>query len=108
MEFFTYSWETIGKDTTSAILEFFKMGRLLREVGNSVIALVPKVANLTSLANFRPISCCNMIYKRITKLLANRIASCLPSLIGSEQSAFILGRRIADNILLAHKLVHAY
>ena len=107
-EFFKHSWDTIEEDITNIILDFFRMGKLLREVGNSIIAPIPKVANPTSLADVRPISCCNTAYKCITKLLANSIALCLPSLIGREQSAFIPGRRIADNILLVHELVHAY
>lgn len=54
---------------------------------------------------FRPISCCNVVYKCMTKILANRVSVALPSLISFSQSAFLKGRRIHDNILLAHELV---
>lgn len=57
---------------------------------------------------FKPISCCNIIYKCIAKILANRLKVCLPSLISWNQSAFIHGKRIVDNILLANKVVKDY
>lgn len=57
---------------------------------------------------FRLISCCNTIYKCIAKILANRWRICLPYLISWNQSAFIHGRRIVDNILLAHDVVKDY
>ena len=57
---------------------------------------------------FRPISCCNTIYKCIAKIIANHVAVVLPSLIGKEQLVFVLEHQIPDNILLAQDLVHAY
>ena len=90
------------------MLDFFNTGRLLREVSSTIIALVPKTQIPASQKDFRPISCCNVVYKIITKIIANRLKKVLPNLISNEQSAFIPGRRIADNILLAHELVHCY
>lgn len=59
-------------------------------------------------SDFRPISCCNTIYKYIAKILANRLAASLPRLINPSQGAFVKGRRITDNILLAQELLHGY
>ena len=51
------------------------------------------------LSEFRPISCCNIAYKYITKILANRLKLCLADVIGPTKSTFILGRSIAENII---------
>ncbi|KAK4386112.1 hypothetical protein Sango_2481800 [Sesamum angolense] len=63
----------------------------------------PKVRNPQSVAEFRPISCCNVIYKVITKILVSRIREILDHLISPSQNAFVLGRLISDNVLLAQE-----
>lgn len=61
----------------------------------TAIALIPKVPNPTSLRDYRPISCCNTIVKGIAQIIANRFKASLP---GRQQTAFVQGRRIGDNI----------
>ncbi|KAK3189589.1 hypothetical protein Dsin_029150 [Dipteronia sinensis] len=56
----------------------------------------------------RPISCCNTLYKIISKIIANRIKIILPDIISPPQSAFMAGRRIGDNILLVQELMRNY
>ena len=58
--------------------------------------------------DFRPISCCFVIYKCITKILANRLKNFLPNIIGLNQSAFIARRSITDNVLMVQELVKGY
>ena len=98
VEFFDHAWEEIRSHVAKAIHDFFRTRKLLREVNNTIIALVPKVVNPSSLLDYRPILCCNTIYMCIAKVMANRIAPLLPDLIGREQSVFVLGRRIANII----------
>ena len=64
--------------------------------------------NPSSIGEFRPISCCNTIYKCISKIVAKRLQSTLPSLIDQAQSAFIKGRKISDNILLSQDFMRDY
>ncbi|KAK3193355.1 hypothetical protein Dsin_024665 [Dipteronia sinensis] len=58
--------------------------------------------------NFRPISCCNTLYKIIAKIIANRIKPCFTNIINPSQSAFVAGRSIGDNILLVQELMRNY
>lgn len=92
----------------ATIREFFESGMLLRALNATWITLVPKCLNPTSMVNFRLISCYNVLYKCITKLISNRLKLCLPGMIRRNQSAFAKGRRIGDNILLAQEVVKNY
>lgn len=72
-EFFRTSWETVGGHVTTTGTNIFEHERLLLEANNTIISLVPKKANPTMLLDFRQISCCNTVYKRISRLLASWI-----------------------------------
>lgn len=55
----------------------------------------------------RPIILCNTVHKIIAKVLVYRLRPFLGKLIGPYQSAFVPGRTIHDNILIAHEVLHA-
>ncbi|KAL0394851.1 UNVERIFIED_CONTAM: hypothetical protein Slati_4451300 [Sesamum latifolium] len=63
--FFKAAWPVVRKEVTRAILEFFASGRLLKQVNATLLSLIPKVQNPTLVAEFRPISCCNVLYKEL-------------------------------------------
>lgn len=58
------------------------------------------------MGDLRPISLCNTLYKLFSKIVANRIKPLLPSIVLESQSAFVLGRLIYDNIMLAFGANH--
>ncbi|KAK4392724.1 hypothetical protein Sango_2050200 [Sesamum angolense] len=91
-----------------AVMDFFRSGRMLRQLNHTIIALVPKSEHSPSVADYRSISCCNVIYKVITKIIADRLSPALEQLIDSSQAAFVGGRNITDNIFLAQEMVRQY
>ncbi|KAK0574015.1 hypothetical protein LWI29_017005 [Acer saccharum] len=97
--FFKKTWDIVGEDVINAIQKFFRSGHFLKEINATILALVPKVPNPSKMKDFRPISCCNTLYKIIAKIIANRIKPCLPDIINPSQSAFVAGRSTGDNIL---------
>ena len=82
---------------------FFHSGFLLNSLNHTFITLIPKVPTPERVTQFRPISLCNVSYKIISKTLVNRLKPLMDSLITPFQNAFIQGRQITDNIILAHE-----
>lgn len=81
---------------------FFDTGIIDPQLIHTNVALVPKKRNPVSMAELRSISLCNVIYKVISKVLANRLKVIIDYVISENQSAFIPGRLITDNIMIAH------
>jgi hypothetical protein len=108
VEFFKSAWSIVGQDFIAAIKDFFESSKLLMEVNATILSFLPKKVNPSTMGDFRPIACCNVVYKCITKILANRMLIFLSELISMNQYAFIPSRSIAENVLLAQELVRNY
>ncbi|GKF26647.1 hypothetical protein Tco_0082541, partial [Tanacetum coccineum] len=78
--FFKKAWDIVGDNFSCAIRDFFSNGKLLHEVNHTIIALIPKVTTPCDLGE----------------------------LVSINQSAFVPGRRIFDNILLTQELMRNY
>lgn len=77
----------MGKLVFEAVSEFFERGSLLKQMNNAIVALIPKGKQQPSVSDFRPISCCNVVYKTISKIFAKRLAPKLDDII-DEVRAF--------------------
>lgn len=77
---------------------------MLKEINSTIIALIPKKEVPESVADFRLISCSNVLYKCITKVITFRMREVVDFLVGPQQGAFIQNRSIHDNILQVHEL----
>ena len=92
--FYQRHWDVCGDEVTSIVLRIVS--------GEES----PEVTTPTVLAQFRPISLCNVLYKIASKVIANRLKVILPDIISEEQSAFVPGRLITDNIICAYECLH--
>lgn len=76
------------------------------EINYTHVVLIPKVKNPSKMTELHPISLCNVSYKLISKVLANGLKEFLPQIIHENQSVFVPGRLITDNILLCSEVFH--
>ena len=76
--------------------------------GQTKLVLIPKVPNPLMEKDFRPISCCSVIYKCIAKLLTSRLKMVLPRLIQPTQVAFVKERKILFNVLIFQDIAWGY
>ena len=104
--FFKHDWDVIGEEVVESVQAFFREGHLLRQLNHTFIRLIPKFQGAAEVQHFRPLSLCNVSYKIITKILANRLAPLLGKMVSPLQGAFVPGRWIAENIILAKEVVH--
>ncbi|XP_024004020.1 uncharacterized protein LOC112081493 [Eutrema salsugineum] len=107
-EFYRCTWDIIGEDLTKAVREFFESGKLLKQWNCTAISLIPKRVGADKLVDFRPISLCNVVYKVISKILARRLQAITPGMVSNSQSAFVKGRLLVENVLLATEMVHGF
>jgi hypothetical protein len=104
--FYQRNWGTIKTEVINAVKLFFLTGRMPSGVNDTAIVLIPKVDHLETVKEFRPISLCTVIYKVIAKCLVNRLRPILGDIISINQSAFVPGRLITDNALVAFECLH--
>ena len=101
-------WETIGRDIVNIVKSFFKYKFSLRKINKTFLVLNPKKSQATTLSDFRPISLCNVVYKTISKIIADRVKDVVPNIISPLQSAFLKGRVITNNYIIAHEVIHSF
>lgn len=70
------------------------------------MAVIPKTPNPETISKLRLISCCNFIYKVVSKVIVGGMKPLINSIITPQQSAFVGGRMIQDNLVVAHEAFH--
>uniref|UniRef100_A0A453A1Z5 Reverse transcriptase domain-containing protein n=3 Tax=Aegilops tauschii subsp. strangulata TaxID=200361 RepID=A0A453A1Z5_AEGTS len=103
---FKRHWHFMGDQIVEEVLRVLNGGDMPEGWNDTHVVLIPKVKNPQRIKDLRPISLCNVLYKLVSKVIANRLKMILPSLISDNQSTFVPGRLITDNVLIAYELSH--
>ena len=96
----------MDKDVCAACLSYISNRSIPPGVNVTHIVLFPKKTHVETIRDLRPISLCNVVYKIVTKTLANRLKCVLPGVISWSHSAFVPSRAITDNILISYAILH--
>lgn len=102
--FFQHYWESIGDDVVKAVVSCLNSNSIETGLNHTFISLIPKMKCPKFVSEFRPIALCNILYKLVSKVLANRLKKILPHVISKSQSAFQSDKAIFDNFLMAFEI----
>lgn len=106
--FYRKAWSIVEKNITEAVFEFFANGKILQQLNSTMITLIPKIASPLNANEFRPISCCNVIYKCISKMICAMLKQVLSLIVNENQVTFVQGRSLIHNVLICHDLLRHY
>jgi hypothetical protein len=104
--FYKKFWALVGDQVVSEVLQVLRGGSIPAGWNETIVVLIPKVKKPERLRDLRPISLCNVVYKLVSKVIANRLKLILGDIISPNQSAFVPGRLISDNSILAYEMAH--
>lgn len=106
--FFKTQWEHVGPSLHEFVTRCFTHPHQISEVNDTLLTLIPKCTAPTRISQFRPIALCNVAYKVVTKILAQRMRSFLPCVVSANQSSFVPGRSTLDNILVLQETIRSF
>ena len=105
-EFFKTFWLDFKVLITQAVNEILDTGHMSQGMKTSVTVLIPKRGkDRRRVENLRPISLLNVLYKLITKAIALRVKNVIHGLIHDDQTGFIQGRFIGENVRLVLDII---
>ena len=106
-EFYRFFWSEINQEMTESFNHAVQSGKLSITQRRGIISLIPKkFKDKTILENLRPISLLNVDYKILTKAIAKRVEKVLPDIINVDQTGYVKGRYIGENIRLIQDVIH--
>ena len=101
--FFQHHWEICGDDVTKVVLKIAEGTDSAECINETILVLIPKVKDPTLLSQSRPINLCNVFFKIESNVLANRLKHILPKIIFEDQSVFVPGHLITDNVITSYE-----
>jgi hypothetical protein len=105
VRFYQKNWDLLHGDVIPEVKHFFTTG-IMPGVNDTLVVLIPKIENPMEPKDYRPIGLCNVLCKVVFKCLVNRLRPMIEDVISENQSAFVPGRMITDNALLAFECLH--
>jgi hypothetical protein len=106
VEFFLHFFDLVGVELLELVEDSRLRGKVIGALNSTFLTLIPKENNPTTFGDYRPIALCNLCYKLISKIIANRIKPILSRTLSGEQLGFLKGRQILDAIGTAQECLH--
>ena len=103
--FFQSFWDLIGSKVFASCVSSLDNFAFPATPNSTNVILIPKCDNPSNMRDLWLIVLCNVIYKILAKVLANQLKVILPRIIAQSPSAFVPGRSIVDNLLVAFELI---
>lgn len=103
--FYQECWDVICNDIHNMVLQCYVGATLPKLITYTNLVLLPKKNMIETFLDLRPISLSNFINKVSSRVIYDRLQRFLPSLISLNQSGFVKGRNIFENILLTQEIV---
>jgi hypothetical protein len=107
MEFYVGFYELLKDDLLKVVRESQSSGKVLGCLNSTFLALIPKNQSGRSFSDYHLISCCNIIYKIISKVIAYRLKLMLSDVISKEQFGFLSNLQIHDVLALAQESLNS-
>ncbi|XP_030478290.1 uncharacterized protein LOC115695360 [Cannabis sativa] len=104
--FFQKSWAIVKGDIIHMVSQFFHHGLFPSNLNKTILVLIPKKKLPMDMGDLTPIALCNVLYKIVSNVVANRLKNVMPTIIFDTQSAFLQGHLISDNMMNAYEIMH--
>lgn len=106
--FFKRVWHIIKDDVIADTQVFFYSTCLFKPINCINLTLIPNVNSPNLVSQYKPIACCNIIYKMVFKVLTRRLQDGISTVVDPTQAGFIPGRQFIENVLLTIELVNIF
>lgn len=93
-------------EVSNEVLSILNGEGMIPSLNSTFSALIAKKCTAKSVVDFSTIILYNVLYKLVSKVLTNRFKPIMHTVISSNQSDFIPGKLISDNLMVAHELLH--
>jgi hypothetical protein len=107
VEFFIHFFDLVGDDLLDLVEDSRLHGSVNKSINMTFLTHIPKVNNPLSFGDYIAISLCNLCYKLISKIIANRLMPILSRSLSEEQLGFLKGRQILDAIDTDQECLHS-
>ncbi len=107
IEFFQEFQEIVKYDLLDVVQESYRNKQMLKSLNSTFLSFIPKKEGANQFDQFKPIELCNVVYKIITKWIAERLKPFLDSLICVKQGGFVDERQILDGVVIEIEAIHS-
>lgn len=102
-----HKWSIVGESLVDMVRKGFSDGIVEHYLNKTLIVLIPKVVKAEVVTQFQPISLSIVPYKVLTKVIVNCLKHIMPILVFENQTSFVCGRHITDNVIIAQEVEHS-